>query len=105
MCTLIGDITPKVKSILKDSTRDIVKLDWIIKIIATGDASLTLTPDDMYVISSKTKIMLSKQFDKYGDSHTKCLSKKGLQRTMEKIASNVSFINIYTCISLSDLHP
>ncbi|KRZ51252.1 DNA ligase 4 [Trichinella nativa] len=64
-----GRQTVKVKSVVRASTVDVLKLSWLIRCIQTN-SFIQWTPKDMLLTTATMKRHFKRNFDQYGDSYT-----------------------------------
>ncbi|KRY19719.1 DNA ligase 4, partial [Trichinella patagoniensis] len=68
-CIVAGRQTVKVKSVVRASTVDVLKLSWLIRCIQTN-SFIQWTPNDMLLTTATMKRHFKRNFDQYGDSYT-----------------------------------
>lgn len=93
LCLIVGDITFRVKTLIKSNKYDMVRMEWLLRFLNDDDESIEepdWTPFDMIYALEKTKENINIFYDEYGDNFRIPATLESLKKCMNHM---VSFIN------------
>ncbi|KPJ07702.1 BSD domain-containing protein 1, partial [Papilio machaon] len=91
-CCVAGRLTYYVKNLIQlkangGSTLDIVSSAWL-RNLPDSDELCSLSPFDMLAVKKETRLKMSIDFDRFGDSYTQLLNVEILRKCFEKMESD-----------------
>lgn len=93
-------LTVKVKNLIKNNKYDIVKADWLVKVIESN-TWISWSPADMISVTPATQKVFQQGFDQYGDSYTTLTTEGELRNVFERI-SNVEPLSQEAIVELEE---
>ncbi|XP_031347171.1 DNA ligase 4 isoform X2 [Photinus pyralis] len=91
LCILAGDDHPRVNICKQQNAKcDVVKLEWLRKIVNTGKFA-AYTPFDLLHTCRKTRDRFLGEYDKYGDSYTVKITVDDVPKIMESVKESKDY--------------
>ncbi|GFN81474.1 DNA ligase [Plakobranchus ocellatus] len=91
LCVIADKVNIRVNNLIKKAKYDIVKADWLMRVVEAG-CWIKWSPSDMIHITSATQQEFDKGFDEYGDSYTVETSEDQLHTVFDNM-SNIPVIS------------
>ena len=101
-CLIVGDITFRVKTLIKSNKYDMVKVEWLLRFLSDDDESIDepdWTPFDMVHALEKTKENISIFYDKYGDNFRIPATLDSLKKCMNSMVSFILLIHFFNLLN------
>jgi len=89
-CAVAGKDDVRVKTLAKQKTCDVVKVDWIIRALdSDGDVLIDWKPTDLWATSVETDCKFKQKYDEFDDSYTEYATEESLKHSLKQVEAKV----------------
>lgn len=86
---MAGKLTYRVRNLIESQDLDIITTSWL-RSLPDSQKPCILSPLDMLAVKRTTKLSLSRDYDRFGDSYQEMIDEDTLKKCFMKMESEVS---------------
>lgn len=87
----MGSLSFRVRKLIESEKFDVISTSWL-RSLPVSEEPCSLSPLDMLSIKNQTKVMLSLDYDEFGDNYKVEIDEETLKKCLKKMENEVSLL-------------